>query len=261
MTHKAFRPARALSLALATLGALSTWMLATAADPGKVSTTIGEQVKTEQAAAGSQARINQLDDEAQKLLGQYRQVIAETASLKAYNQQMAIQIKSQVEEMNSIQKQLVEIEHTAREILPLMVRMLETLEKFVDLDAPFLPDERKTRVATLKDMMTRADVSLSEKYRRIVEAYQIEMEYGRTIEAYEGKIDDRTVDFLRIGRVALMYQTLDGKETGYWDADQKKWVEDDDYGDAVARGLKIARGQTAPDLLIAPLPAAKEIKS
>jgi len=70
-------------------------------------------------------------------------------------------------------------------------------------------------------MMPRADVTVSEKYRRIVEAYQLEMEYGRTIEAYRGERDGKTVDFLRVGRVGLMYQSPDGKETGYWDAQRK----------------------------------------
>ena len=75
-------------------------------------------------------------------------------------------------------------------------------------------------------MMSRADVTISEKYRRILEAYQVELDYGRTLEAYEGKLgsgdDARTVQFLRVGRVALLYQTLDGKETGYWDARQEE---------------------------------------
>ena len=100
-------------------------------------------------------------------------------------------------------RQLGEIETTSREVLPMMQKMLATLDQFVKLDVPFLLEERTNRVAQLKDMMTRADVSISEKYRRIVEAYQIEMEYGRTIEAYQGKVGDKTVDFLRAGRVAL----------------------------------------------------------
>ncbi len=101
---------------------------------------------------------------------------------------------------------------------------------------------------------------MSEKYRRIVEAYQIEIEYGRTIEAYQGKVDDKTVDFLRAGRVALLYQTLDGKQTGYWDADAKKWAQDDGYEDAIKAGLKVAKKQAAPDFIVVPVHAPKQVK-
>jgi len=263
MTHKAFSP-RALLLALL---APATILVAQAAppQPEKVQNVVGEQSKIDQAAAQSQQRINSLDDEAQKLVGQYRQVVAETESIKAYNQQLALQVKSQVDEMDSMQKQLAEIERTSREVLPMMQKMVDTFEQFVNLDLPFLPEERKTRVAGLKDMMSRADVTISEKYRRITEAYSIEMEYGRTIEAYEGKLGEgdnaKTVEFLRCGRIALMYQTLDGKETGYWDADAKKWVEDDGYRDAVKKGLKVAKKQGAPDLMIVPVHAPTEAKS
>ena len=264
MTHKAFKPARVLLLALLA-PAIALVAQAAPPTPDKVNTVVGEQAKTEQAAAASQQRINQLDDEAQKLVGQYRQVVAETESIKAYNQQLAMQVKSQLDEMDSMQKQLAEIERTSREVLPMMQKMVDTLDQFVTLDLPFLPDERKNRIAGLKEMMNRADVTISEKYRRITEAYSIEMEYGRTIEAYEGKLGDgekaKTVEFLRTGRIALMYQTLDGKETGYWDADGKKWVEDDGYRDEVKKGLRVAKKQGAPDLMVVPVHAPSEAKS
>jgi hypothetical protein len=110
--------------------------------------------------------------------------------------------------------------------------------------------------------MRRADVSVSERYRRIVEAYGVEMEYGRTIESYRDEIDNgeepRSVDLLRVGRVALLYQTLDGAETGYWNADTNEWVVDDSYRAAVREGLRIAKQQAAPDLMIVPVRSPKE---
>jgi hypothetical protein len=216
-------------------------------------------------SAASQERIDGLDDETQKLLAEYRRVKNETESLRTYNKQIEAQIPSQLEEMASFERQLKEVETTSREVLPLMRRMLETLEQFVKLDVPFLPDERKKRVATLLEMMDKANVTISEKFRRIVEAYQIEMEYGRTLEAYEGKLgegdDARTVQFLRVGRVALMYQTLDQKETGYWHAEQKAWVPDDSYRSAFAKNLAVAKKLGAPDLLVVPVPAPKKVQS
>jgi vacuolar-type H+-ATPase subunit I/STV1 len=225
----------------------------------KVNTVISEQVKTEEAARASQKRVEQLDEETTKMLADYRQMLAEATSLKSYNEQLAAQVKSQDEQVSEMTQQLGQIETTSREVLPMMDKMLATLDQFVKLDMPFLMEERSNRVAQLKDMMTRADVSTSEKYRRIVEAYQIEMEYGRTLEAYQGKVGEKTVDFLRAGRVSLMYQTLDGKETGYWDANAKAWKQDSDYQEAIKAGLKVAKKQSAPDFVTVAVRAPKEI--
>lgn len=222
-----------------------------------VKTTINEQSATENSSRQAQQKINDLDDKTRDAVSEYRASLQEIESLKRYNEQLDLQVQSQVEEMKSIQQQIVQIERTSREITPLLVKMVDTLGSFVELDVPFLPDERKARVAQLKEMLARADVTLSEKYRRIMEAWQIEVEYGRTIEAYQGKVGDKTLDFLRLGRVALLYQGLDGDETAYWDAAKKEWVVDGDYRAYVKSGLKVARKQGAPDLLIAPVPAPK----
>jgi hypothetical protein len=226
---------------------------------GAARAAIQEQTKIEAAAEASQKRINQLDDDTQKMLQEFRLVSSEAASLKRYNQQLLAQISSQEEELTSIQNQIVEIERTNREIYPLMERMVSTLDQFVQLDIPFLIEERTKRVTGLKELMARADVSTSEKFRRILEAYQIEMEYGRTLSTYEGKLgegaDAKTVQFLQLGRIALLYQTLDSDTTGYWDATGKKFVEDNDYASSIKRGLKVAKKQTAPDLIIAPVQA------
>lgn len=209
------------------------------------------------AQAAVQKKVDALDDERGSLLAEYQNVLRETDGLKIYNQQLRAQIASQQAEMDSVRREGFEVERTNREILPLMQKMLDTLESFVDLDVPFLPEERQGRIRKLREMMDRADVTTSEKYRRIVESYQVEMEYGRTLEGYEGKLGDKVVSFLRVGRVGLLYQTPDKVETGYWDAVKKAFVRDDRYRDDVHEGLKIARKQVSPNLIIAPVLAAK----
>jgi hypothetical protein len=138
--------------------------------------------------------------------------------------------------------------------------MIDALENFIELDVPFLERERSERLAGLRELVDRADVTDAEKYRRIMEAYQIENEYGRTIEAYRSTIAntgaERTVDFLRVGRIALVYLTLEGSEAGAWDQQTKGWVElDASYRNAISQGLRVARKQAAPELIRVPLPA------
>jgi hypothetical protein len=227
--------------------------------------SVKAQVAVDQAAAASQERINEIQEKAEDAASKYAQALAETESLDKYNKQLGSQVADQQKEMQSIERQLVEIETTNREVQPLMQKMVDTLESFVALDIPFLLEERTNRVQSLQELMPRADVAISEKYRRIIEAYQIELEYGRTLEAYEGRIEDdsgeRTVDFVRLGRVSLMYQTLDGVETGYWNAQEKKWVVDNSYAEAVAEARRVARKDGAPDLLKVPVPAPQEVRS
>jgi Protein of unknown function (DUF3450) len=194
------------------------------------------------------------------LLAQFRTATRQADVLKIYNRHLKEQIKSQAEQKLSLDKQLKNIEVTQQEVLPLILRMLDSLDKFVQMDLPFLPEERQQRVKNLREMVVKMDISNAEKFRRIMEAFQIENEYGKTIEAYKANISlnnvSTAVDFLRLGRVALYYQRLDGSEAGFWNKEKKQWeVLPSDYSSAIHQGLRIARKETAPDLLTLPVSA------
>lgn len=212
--------------------------------------------------AASQTRIDTLDDETDQLTREYRAALKQLASLREYNAQVEKLIVGQKAEMVSIRQQIEDVTNVDRTIVPLMFRMIDALEQFVDLDVPFLIDERRARVQNLRALMDRSDANPAEKYRNILEAYEIENEYGRTIEAYEGEMtvngEDRTVAFLRIGRVALIYQTLDGAESGAWNNASKSFTDlEGDFDTALRAALRIAKQQAAPDLLVIPVLAGQ----
>ncbi|MDX1443481.1 MAG: DUF3450 domain-containing protein [Gammaproteobacteria bacterium] len=223
-------------------------------------TTMQTAQTSNQQSARSQEQVNRISEETQSLLTEYLTVTQQTDRLRVYNEQLEKLIRDQEEEKISIRKQLEDVEVVEQEILPLMIRMVESLEKFVELDMPFLQQERRERVLELKDMLDRADVTVSEKYRRVMEAYVTETDYGRTIEAYRGTLDidggERTVDFLRVGRVMLAYQTTDRQQTGFWNKSTNQWESlPDEYRGAIADGLRIARKQAAPELMKLPVSA------
>ena len=207
-----------------------------------------------------QGRIDKISDETDELLSRYRNTLKQIDSIRVYNRQMQELIDSQEAELASLRDQLDRVEVVGRSVTPLMLRMIEALDQFVQLDVPFLLEERSQRIADLRKLMARADVTNAEKFRRVMEAYQIENEFGRTIEAYRStlKRGDReiTVDFLRFGRIALVYQTLDESEAGTWNQQTRSWEPlDSSYRSAIRQGLRIARKQAAPDLIRLPLPA------
>lgn len=225
-----------------------------------VDDSMTQQEKMDREGAASQDRIDQLDDKAKSNFQEFRIASRRLESLRIYNQQMDKLIKSQNSEMESIRNQIDTIDDIETGALPLMLEMTQTLSELVEADVPFLLNEREERVANLKELIDRADVSAGEKYRRILEAYQVEVEYGRTIEAYRGELvmdsEARKVEFLRIGRLGLYYQTLDGNRIGRWNAERDSWeVLDAGYRTAIRDGLRVARKQAPPELLTLPINA------
>ncbi|MDP6374654.1 MAG: DUF3450 domain-containing protein [Pseudomonadales bacterium] len=209
-------------------------------------------------AKSSQAKIDALTDETHVLLNEYKTVLKEIEGLRVYNRQLEKQISNQEVEMAQLSDSIDKVTVIERQITPLMLRMIDGLEQFVQLDLPFLIDERIERVDRLREMMDRADVSVSEKFSQVLRAYQIENEYGRTMTPYSDTINvggkDRKVDILQVGRISLVYQTPDGEETGMWNEKAGQWEPlDDAYKAPVQTGLRMARKQLSMDLLTLPV--------
>jgi cell division protein FtsB len=224
---------------------------------------VAEQLNKQ--ARQSQARVDALTDETRTLLGEYKTVLKEIEGLRVYNRQLEKQIANQEQEMAQLSASIDQVTVTERQITPLMMRMIDGLEQFVALDLPFLSEERERRVEGLREMMDRADVAASEKFSQILRAYQIENEYGRTMESYASEIDtaegSRIVDVLKVGRVALVYQTSDGEETGAWDVAQGTWVElDDSYKTPIRNGIRMARKQLSVDMLTLPVAGPETVQ-
>lgn len=223
--------------------------------------------KRANSGVAAQATIDKLSTETQEIVSRYKTELKVLEGLKLYNGLQKKQVENQAEYLTDLTESISKVAVIERQIVPLIVSMIDSLENFVELDVPFLLEERGDRIANLRDTLERSDVTVAEKFRKVLEAYEIEIEYGRTIEASSGKLSQdgrvREVQFLRIGRSSYLYQTADGEESGVWNDASQSWeiLPNEIYQRQISKGLRLARKEAAPDLIIVPVAAPQEGES
>ena len=223
-----------------------------------VDQTINSQVEASNVSIEIQNKIDELDIESKKIYFDYKDTLNEFNSLKNYDDQLSQIIDAQILEIASINDQLDSLDSINIDILPLLKRMVDSLNKFISLDIPFLIDERQSRLNNLDKLIIRADVTTAEKFRNIFEAYQLEANFGKTIESYQGFLNiegnERAVDYFRLGRLGLYYRTPNGRETGFWNTNTKKWVhKGSSLDDEIKSALDIANRQAPPNFIKLPV--------
>ena len=215
-------------------------------------------------AVSSQQRIDSIADQTEKLLTNFKLVNKQIAGLRVYNTQLEKQIANQLDVLVQLQVSIESVTVIERQIQPLILKMLDGLEQFVALDVPFHMAERNERLEMLRNNQERSDISVAEKFRQLLEAYKIESEYGRKIDTYKDTLmvagQEREVNILRVGRVALMYQTTDTNNSGVWDQKKRQWTEMDagEYRSAILKGIRIAKKQASVQIMNLPI-AAPEV--
>ncbi len=206
-------------------------------------------------AAAAQQQIEQLDDERLRMLREYQHIMRRSAQLQAHNHKLQQLIDKQQAEQVRLQSQRDDLDSTRTELAPLLEHMFSVLDHFVQLDLPFLRQERQQRLQALREALDAPDTSLADKYQHLWQAYQVEMGYGYGLETYTNALDDGTqVNFLRLGRLALYYLSLDGRQAALWNVQKQEWQSlPMQYHPELKTAMRIAKGQATPRLLNLPL--------
>ena len=234
-----------------------------AANLEQVQTVGEEKIKEHQK---SQEKIDKIVSGAQERLIQYRSLLKQIEGLEAYNTQLSTQVASQENLIQRFDQSIAQVALIERQMSPLVTKMADSLAQFIELDLPFHMEERQERIAFIQDNLVAANVDVAEKFRQVIEAYQIENEYGRKIDSYQDIINlngvDHEVDILRIGRIAMVSQTKDTNISARWNNDNKTWevLDNTTYRNAIRYGIKMAKKQASIDILTLPIEAPEVVQ-
>lgn len=220
--------------------------------------TLDQGEQATRRAGNLQEQINQLDDERSDLVGEFRTLIQRKQAADLFAAQQQAVVDSQLEEITSFEDQLERVDEITAQMIPMMVDMIADLKAFVEADLPFKSELRQKRLEDLDAAMENPSIPAPEAYRLIIEAYQAEMEYGRTIDTWEQAIDidgnEVNVDMFQYGRLALVYLTQDQKRAARWDRDLKDWVDlPASYNADIRQAIRIAEDKAQPEILPAPI--------
>jgi len=214
--------------------------------------------------ASSQKRIDDISEKTEKVIAKYHQQRKNVEVLKKFNDRMRRTLVAQERAMEKLEQSIEDASLIERQIVPLMLRMIDGLEKFIAADIPFKLNERNARLARIKGYLNNANISAAERFRQVLEAYSIENSYGQSIDVFIEELElsgnTKTVNILQIGRAGLYYQTTDGLESGFWDKTAKQWSSlDSSHNAGIAKAIRITQGKAVNDLMTLPVAAPEAI--
>lgn len=192
--------------------------------PKDIEAPVDKAVDTRQA---TQAAREKWDAEHQKLAEEYDRVKAENEQLVFANKNLTQKFKDLEESNRNLTREKEEAQRIRTELAPFLKELLGRLKALVTADAPFLSRERHDRLARLEVILDDPDITIAEKYRKMMEALFVEAEYGNTVEVYREKIvangAEVLADIFRMGRVALFFLALDRESAGIFDVATNQW--------------------------------------
>jgi predicted RNase H-like nuclease (RuvC/YqgF family) len=221
----------------------------------RVEKPVRQSIKTRQASQQAEEKWRL---EKEQLSAQFEQLQAEHKQLLAQRQELQDDVDATKARIATKEKKLADIQQISSQIQPFLEEMLSLLKTQVSDDYPFLPDEREKRIDTLEHLMDDPDVSVSEKYRKVMEAFLVEAEYGTTIETYQETIaiNGKTmlVDVFRLGRLSLFYQSLDRKKCGFYNIADNAWQPlPGSYNPSIHSAIDIAAKRKPVEMLTLPV--------
>lgn len=248
---KLWTPARGVIAAalIAGLALPAQAQLRSAFNTGEEATRKAEQV---------QNRINQLDDERSDMVREFRTLLQRRSASELYAKQQEKVVESQRRELESLTEQLGRVDEITAQTIPMLLDMVTDLKLFVAADLPFKMDIRQAALDSLDAAMENPQVTTAERYRLIIEAYQREMEYGRTVSTWEKTIEingaPQNVTMFNYGRVAWVYVTEDRRKAARWDRATGGWVDlPSSYVPDIVQAVRIAEGKAQQAVMMAPV--------
>lgn len=230
----------------------------------KTDDILNRGIQRQKAGAASQKRIDDISERTEKVVAEYHQQRKNVEVLKKFNDRMRRTLTAQEVAMKKLERSIEDASLIERQIVPLMLSMIDGLEKFIDADIPFKLDERQARLQRIKSYLTNANISAAERFRQVLEAYSIENAYGQSIDVFVEELDlpegKLTVNILQVGRSGLYYLTTDSKQAGYWDKGAKQWQTlDSSHNDGIAKAIRMSQGKETLDLMRLPVTAPEAI--
>lgn len=249
------------------VGLIGSAVLATAsytALADKTDDIVNRGLNRQQSATESQKRIDDIADATDKVVSQYHQQRKVVEGLQIYNDRLRRTLTAQEEAMGRLEKSIEDASLIERQIVPLMLKMIDGLDTFIKADLPFQIEDRSARIERIRGYLDNANISAAERFRQVLTAYSIENDYGKNIGIFTETLNlpdgNLTVNVLQVGRTGLFFQTLDGELSGYWDKENRQWVNlDSSHNEGIAQAIRIVQDKESPNLMELPLPAPEAL--